>query len=290
MSRTIGKDKFIETLNRVSIKAGALGEQIIKRDKDAYIRDKSSYSNSIKKEAKVYAQSVKAIKEVSGIRKLITKVDGYRTMLKSLSENISEVESNEKDLVEAKKSIGDEFINVGKLLKAGFIESIEYKENVGLLWTYPPMTYTDEGKIIFLGRPQAGLSEVHGDGFSLKLPSYAPGNNVGTAHMRHSDQGSDYCLGGYGDIVKILAAKRQVSSLIRMFREYFQSFNGKSRHNTPNYSQMDICLPKVTDDSYEVWKKKNPKFKFPDPIAIPEAEPERCGECEALVDDCECNA
>ncbi len=306
MARTIGQDRFLETLEKVCQKASHLGESIIKRDKEAYRNDKNTHTNNIKKEATAYKQSIKAIKEVSGIRKLlpggksalldiaegqarttVDKVSGYKLMLEEVTSKAKEVEENEKDLEDARKHADKEFNLVKNLLKTRFIESIRYDSGVGMFWTYPPMVYNDSGKIIFLGRPEAGLSETNTNGFSLKLPSYTPDNQIGTAHMRHDATGNDYCLGGYDDIVKILAAKRQVSSLIRLFKDYFGSFNGKSRHNTPNYLAMDINIPKVNDDSWTEWKKANPKFKMPEPIEAPEEEEcSECGDQEGGCDNC----
>lgn len=298
MGRTIGEKTFLATLEIVSKNASYVGEEIIRRDKQSFLNDKKSYESSIKKESVMYGKSVKAVKELDGILKLvpggkselielaagqarstIERVSGYKTMLEQLTEKVKGVEDNEKDLVESKKDAVKEMASIKKLVSSGFIEKFQYIPEKGMIWTYPPMTYTAEGNIYFLGRPEAGLSEVNGDGFSLRLPSYPNEPRAGTYHMKHSDNGGDYCLGGYGDILHVLAAKRKVTSLIRLFKEYFQSCNPKSKHNNNSLNHMHISLPKVTDDSWVEWKKKNPDFKTPSvPVAV--AEDEEVDGCE----------
>lgn len=313
MARPIGDKKFLETLELSCSIAGRLGEQIISRDKNSYECDRKSYVNNIKKEATAYKESVKAIKEIDGIRKLVPsgksrlldmaignakstveRVSGYKTMLLSLTERVKEVTENEKDMKESKENWASEPIAIKKLLKSGFISEFRYEPGIGMSWKYPPMIYKENDKVFFLGYPQAGLSETNVNGFILKLPSYNADGIIGTAHMVHSDKGDNYCLGGYDDLVKILAAKRQISSLIRIFRDYFQSFNGKSRHNNPDHLTMDINLPKVTDDSWEVWKKQNHKFKMPEPaVMIEMVECSGCGDVlpkTALDSDWNCAA
>ena len=307
MARTIGQVKFLETLEKAISKSANLGEQIIKRDKLSYDNDKKVYVNNIKKEAVAYKQSVKAVKEVSGIRKLIPggtsalldiaesqakstidRVSGYKNMLEELTAKVKEVEDNEKDLIEAKKEAEDrEFEAVKKLLKSKFILEMRYESGVGLMWTYPPMVYIADGKQYFLGKPEAGLSETNEGGFSLKLPSYVPDGHIGTYHMRHQDDGNSYCLGGYDDLLKILAAKRQLSSIIRIFKEYFLSANAKSKHNIPQHLTMDICLPKVKDDSWNEFKKANPKDKYPEPSAALHVN--HCDECDSDYTGEECD-
>ena len=301
MGRKIGKERFVETIRKACEKAGRLGEQIISRDKESFISDKRTYTSNIKKDAPAYKTSVKALKEAAGIRKLIPggssalldiaesqakstvdRVVGYRSTLLTLNQQIKEVSDNENDLQEARKTDSDEYDSVMKLLKKKFIVDMRYESGVGLFWKYPPMVYIGEnGQQYFLGRPEAGLSEINGGGFSLKLPSYKSEHGIGTFHLRNSHDGNDYCLGGYDEIVKILAAKRQVSSLIRIFKDYFLSYNKNSVHNRPRHIDMDINLPRVIDDSWEVWKKENPKHVMPFPaIAVPvEEEDEVCSNC-----------
>ncbi len=308
MSRTIGKTTFLETLNASCQIAGSLGEAVIRRDKNSYSSEKTNAISNIKKEAVGYKKSVKAVKEVAGIRSLlgnkkselldmaegqarstIDRVSGYKTLLTLATEKLINVTENEKDVAESRKHADEEFESVRKLYKSGFIEKIRYESGKGLFWTYPPTVYQADNTY-FLGRPEAGLSQVNTDGFSVKLPSYPTGKDIGTYHMRHSDAGSDYCLGGFGDVLKVLAAKRQVTSIIRMFKSYFLSYNATSRHNIPPIGLMSIDLPQVTDDSWIEWKKKHPNYKIK-PVAVAvaavaAAEEEPCGDCGELP--CEC--
>jgi hypothetical protein len=306
MAKTVAEKHFLACLEKASSKAGQLGEDIIKRNINEFNNEKKNYEAKIKKDASEYKKSVLAVKEVDSIRKLIPggksalldvavgtaesvveRVSGYNTMLKLASEKYRDVVDNEKDLAEAKKNVAQEYKSINKLIKSGFITKIEYRSGKGLFWTYPAMHYVAEGKVFFLGYPEAGLSETNGDGFSLRLPSYkSDGDSFeGTYHMRNRPQGNDHCLGGYEEILKILAAKRQLTSLIRMFREYFMSCNPKSVHNRPPHDVMDINNPQVIDDSWKEWVKKNPDYKFP-PVA--EAV-ERCDNCNRTMDDCECD-
>jgi hypothetical protein len=307
MARTIGEAKFLETLEKCISRAARTGEDIIQRDKATYEADKRANEGHVKKMAKEYATSVKAVKEVTGIRKILTaaghttsslldiaesqakstvdKVEGYNTLIKGCAEQLKNVEDNEKDLEFCKKNADKEFALVKKLLSTKFITDMRYESGVGLFWKYQPMVYMADGKGYFLGRPEAGFAESGPKGFILRLPSYPYNIVTGTFHMKSQEDGSNFCLGGYSDMLYILAAKRNISGIIRLFREYYQSYNAKSVHLRINehHINMDINLPKVTDDSWEVWKKENPKFKMPPMAAI--TTPDHEGECSSCGDE-----
>lgn len=292
------KNQFYEALEYVIKNASVKGEKIIRSNMEAPKATKTNYESKIKIIAPEYRKSVKAVKEISEIKKLlpgdkyallemavrqakttVQTVEGYRNVLSLAKSQYKDAEAN---VVDYEKSVLDkdsEYANILKLIKANFIKEIGFYGDKGLAWTYHPMIYDYKGAKIFLGRPEVSISNSSSNGIHIRFPSYSlEYEHVGTAHNYNSENGDAYCLGEFENIVFTLLAKRQISSLIRLMKDYFASCNIKSEYNRPNFEVMRLDRPKVLDDSYEVWKAKEPKLAVELTAAV--AEPEDSDEFE----------
>lgn len=274
------KDLFNESVEYVIRNLAAKGEKVLNENAVAPRETKLTYESKIKALAPDYRKSVKAVKEIDTIKKLlpgdkyallemaarqakttVQTVEGYRNVFNLAKTQVKEAEANLEDFSKAVKDKDSEYENIQKLVKANFIKEIGFYGDKGLAWTYHPMTYEYKGQKLFLGRPEVSISNNTSLGIQIRFPSYSLDlKNVGTAHNYNCAEGDAYCLGEFEKIVFILGAKRQVSGLIRLMKTYFESCNVKSEYNSPNFEVMRLDRPQVKDDSYEVWKAANPKL------------------------------
>ncbi len=293
------KDHFYETLEFVIKNASVKGEKIIRANMSAPTDTQRAYEAKIKGLAPEYKKSVKAVKEITEIKKLlpgdkyallemaarsakttVQTVEGYKNVLSLARTQVKEAQENLTDYEKAVKDKDSEYSNIQKLIKGNFIKEIGFYGDKGLAWTYHPMVYDYNGSKIFLGRPECSISNNTSNGFHIRYPSYSyEYGHVGTAHNYNAENGNAFCLGEFESIVYILLAKRQISSLIRLMKDYFISCNIKSQYNLPNYEVMRLDKPRVQDDSYEEWKAKDPTLaieltKNMKPIVEPESEDE----------------
>lgn len=282
METNPSKELFFQSLEYSIRTAAAKGKTILSQNLDAPTGSMTEYEGKIRTMAPKYRDSVKAIKEIDEIKKVlppkkysildmavrdakdtVKKVEGYKNVLHLAKTQVKEAKDNLAHLDVSLKEKDSEFASINKLIKNKFIEKMEFLGEGGLQWTYPPMVYNETSikRTLFLGRPEITLSNSTTFGMQVRFPSYKrKDERVGTIHAYNDDVGDKYCLGGYENIVFVLCAKYQISNLIRLMYEYLGSCNVKSRYCTPSPNIMSISGPEVSDDSYEVWKKSDPKL------------------------------
>lgn len=261
---------FLESFEHAVSTASSKGKSILSGNKETYSSNVSQSIRELKAESKNYSSAKKALKELDEVRgkfpgrklEIVERAAGTATMvidrveelnisLTGYKKLLNEATENEAHVEKCAKDVKEDFNKVRALIKKGVIEKLEYEEGRGMFWTYPPMTYNHGKDVIFLGRPQCGV-KPGGIGFTVSFPSYKS-DQVGTIHCLNSITRQSMCLGGYEKILYTLAAKKRLSDMILVFRDWLGSYNPDSRYSNPLLTEMRIDKPNVQDDSYVKW-------------------------------------
>lgn len=261
---------FLTAFDQAVRTANQKGKDILSSHRQSYKASCDTATNSLKNDSKNYASAKKGLTELAEItgkfpgRRLalieraaadsnmvVDRVDELRISLEGYKKLYTEAVENEAHVEKCEKEVKEDFATVRSMIKKGVIEKLEYDDLKGMFWTYPPMTYLHGKELLFLGRPQCGV-RASGIGFTVSFPSYKS-DTVGTIHCLNASGRQSMCLGGYEKILYSLAAKKRLSDMILVFRDWLGSYNPDSRYSNPTLDEMLIAKPKVQDDSYEVW-------------------------------------
>lgn len=278
----IEKNDYATLIKQTFKKSRADVERRLVGELRSHAQTTKSYANSLKQKKPGYLKYLKAKAVVADYSKTAPK-----EILEILEVGLRETKKDYANFMEIAKTAkaysrqyeeklgimrffsksfdeaGSDFKAVQSLLKQGLIETLVYKQGVGISWIYAPRTYnTGTGIEVFLGRVKVTIQEKMNNGYAFKFEmiSYPKDSNTyGTWHFQGKEDHASYCIGDFGKILNNLLLGGKLSNIILVCSDYINSVNLASKHTHPHFDLMSLKDPKVIDDSFEVWKKSKDK-------------------------------